>query len=89
MNKFEFMNEFKRLCMYFNSKQLLQDKQILALYYSKVKHMNNEQFKDKCNSFMNSNTFMPKISEFDKNKGARGHRGREYTEEFLESMYDI
>ena len=40
-----------------------------------------------CKDFINNNKFMPKVAEFDYSKD-KGHYGRYYTEEFLESLYD-
>ena len=84
MTKQEFIKEFKRLQDYYNTK--ITDKEILLMYYLKVQDKSIQDFKIQVNEIMQSNKFMPRIAEFGRNKA--NFEERQYSEEFLESLYD-
>lgn len=86
MGQWEFYNEFKELCEYYNNK-IFENKKITKMYYEKVKSMPINEFKNMCNEFINTYKFMPRVADFDITNSL-GHRGRNYTETFLESFYD-
>ncbi len=86
MKQWDFFYEFKRLCEYYKDKTY-EDKRITKLYYEKVKNMDINQFKSFCDELINKYTFMPRVAEFEISSGI-GHRGRKYTEEFLNQFYD-
>jgi len=86
MNKKEFYEEFKKLCMYFKDKTY-ENKRVTALYYAEVKSMSLEQFISKCDELITTCRFMPRIAEMNI-KSDIGHRGRAYTKEFLNQFYD-
>lgn len=85
MSKKEFFEEFKKLCIYFKDKTY-ENKRITALYYEEVKNMTLNEFIDKCNELIRTCRFMPRIAEMNI-KSDIGHRGRVYTEEFLNRFY--
>lgn len=87
MNKKEFFEEFKELCEYFNN-GTYKNKKLTRMYYDKCKNMNLEQFKKLCEELIYNLKFMPRVADFDITTSL-GHRGRSYTETFLESFYDI
>lgn len=87
MNQWEFYNEFKELCEYYNTK-IYENKKITKMYYNKVKGMNISDFKKLCDRFINECKFMPRVAEF-KLTNKIGHRGRHYTKKYLESLYDV
>lgn len=92
MNKIDFFNEFKELCEYYNS-DIFKNKRITALYYDKVKNKNIDEFKKMCNEIINTSKYMPKIADFGGSYISELqkyiHKKREYSEEYLESFYDI
>ena len=85
MNKTEFFTIFKKMCEYYNNKTY-EDKELTRLYYEKVQDKPIEDFKTQVNEIMQSNKFMPRIAEFGRNKA--NFEERQYSEEFLESLYD-
>lgn len=86
MEQGKFYEKFKSLCDYYNS-DIYKNMKITKMYYEKVKDLSIEEFSHMCKDFINNNKFMPKVAEFDYSKD-KGHYGRYYTEEFLESLYD-
>lgn len=85
MSKQEFMKEFDRLCEYYSKK--ITDKEILNLYYNKVKDKSVEQFKNQINEIIASSKFMPKIADLDE-KAKVGIHQRNYSEEDLNQYLD-
>lgn len=88
MGQWDFYNEFKELCKYFNNKTY-ENKKITKMYYEKCKHMTLEEFKALCEELMFNLKFMPKIADFERSNGYSKIEGRIYTKEFLESFYDV
>lgn len=86
MKQGEFYNMFKKLCHYYNSK-IYEDEKITTMYYEKVKELNVKEFSNMCRDIINTLKFMPRVAEFDFNTG-KGHYGRYYGDDFLESLYD-
>lgn len=86
MTKAEFMKEFERLCDYYNKPTT--DKEILLMYYEAVKNTTAEHFKDRVNEIIQVYKFMPKIADFNKKRKSNFEQ-REYSEDFLESFYDV
>lgn len=86
MERGKFYEKFKNLCEYYNS-NIYENGKITKMYYEKVKDLSIEEFSNMCRDFINNNKFMPRVAEFDFNTD-KGHYGRYYTEEFLESLYD-
>lgn len=87
MNKSEFFNEFKELCEYYNTK-IYQNKRLTERYYNKVKNVAVSEFKKMCDAIIDEFKFMPRVADFELTSGI-GHRGRHYTKEYLESLYDV
>lgn len=86
MKKEEFLQMFIRLCNYYNS-EIYKDEKITVMYYEKVKDLSIEEFSKMCRDIINTSKFMPKVAEFDFNTD-KGHYGRYYSDDFLESLYD-
>lgn len=92
MNEWEFFNEFKQLCEYFKD-ETYKNKRITKMYYEKVKHMNIKDFKILCDRLISEYKYMPKIADFGGNYVSYicdlAHKARTYTEEELESFYEM
>lgn len=88
MDQWEFYNEFKELCEYYNSK-IYENKRITKMYYEKVKNNSLEQFKNMCNMWIKSSKYMMKVSDFGSSDIGNMHRGRLYSKDFMESLYDV
>lgn len=89
MNKTEFYEEFKRLCEYFGQLKLLKDKEIMQLYYNATKSLNKNDFRRKCNNFIATFSYMPKIADFITIKiPTCNYEQRNYTEQEFDKYYD-
>lgn len=91
MGQWEFYNEFKELCEYYNDKTY-ENKRLTKMYYEKVKKMSLKEFQDMCNKIILENKFMPRVADFGKDYNSFllevMHKNRKYSEEYLESLYD-
>lgn len=88
MNKIEFYNIFKKLCEYYNNKIYDENKELTALYYEAVKDKSQAQFKEKIKKLIMKFKFMPKVADFLDGKRQANFTQRQYSEDFLESLYD-
>ena len=88
MKEWDFYNEFKDLCQYFNN-ETYKNKKLTRMYYEKCKDMTIEEFRYLCDELMYRLKFMPKIADFERKNGYSNLEGRIYTKEFLESWYDV
>lgn len=86
MGQWDFYNEFKELCEYYNS-DIYKNKKITKLYYEKVKSMSLDEFKQLCVNIIKEFKFMPKVADMS-DSGANRVRSRTYTEEFLSQFYE-
>lgn len=90
MKQNEFYIEFKKICNYYNNK-IYENEDITSLYFEKVKEYELDELKKIIRNFILENKFMPKVAEFVKSSNELSNKciGRKYSEEFLESFYDI
>ena len=91
MGQWEFYNEFKELCEYYNDKTY-ENKRLTKMYYEKVKEMSLKEFQDMCNKIILESKYMPRVADFGKDYNTFllevMHKNRKYSEEYLESLYD-
>lgn len=85
MNKNDFMEGIHILQNNYNKKLSTEQ---LRLYYENLKDMDKETYISKIKEAIKNNSFMPNIAQIrNEIKGFADYRQRNYSEEFLNSLY--